>query len=153
MSDEKKYEQVDSTFAQNVYKIVKAIPQGKVMTYGQIALLLGTPRASQQVGWALHWVVDSDDVPCQRVLNRFGGLAEGYGWGGQISHRADLEADGVEVKEDFTVDMTHYQWHPTPEEVAALNLPLEALDRLNSKLEFSKSTPPKKKVQQAIFDF
>ncbi len=130
-----------SEFSNKVYEIVNMIPQGKVMTYGQIATLLGLPRAAQAVGWALHWVDGSDDKaipPCQRVVNRFGGLAAGYGWGGQAAHRADLEADGVTVRADMTVDLEHYQWWPTPAEVAALRLPPEALEELNQKLEFSR---------------
>ncbi|NWJ48062.1 MAG: methylated-DNA--[protein]-cysteine S-methyltransferase [Chloroflexi bacterium] len=128
---------MESTFSQQVYKIVKAIPKGKVMTYGQIALLLGVPRASRQVGWALHSVPEEYQVPCQRVVNRYGGLAAGYGWGGQLAHRAELEADGVEIREDFTVDLEKYQWHPTEAEIVLLQLPLESLERLNQKLAFS----------------
>lgn len=107
------------------------------MTYGQIALLLGVPRASRQVGWALHSVPEEYQVPCQRVVNRYGGLAAGYGWGGQLAHRAELEADGVEIREDFTVDLEKYQWHPTEAEIVLLQLPLESLERLNQKLAFS----------------
>jgi methylated-DNA-protein-cysteine methyltransferase-like protein len=128
---------MESVFSQQVYKIVKAIPKGKVMTYGQIALLLGVPRASRQVGWALHSVPEEYQAPCQRVVNRYGGLAAGYGWGGQLAHRAELVADGVEIREDFTVDLEIYQWHPTEAEIALLQLPMEALERLNQKLAFS----------------
>jgi methylated-DNA-protein-cysteine methyltransferase-like protein len=130
-----------------VYKVVKAIPKGKVMTYGQIALLLGSPRASQQVGWALHWVPEEEQAPCQRVVNRFGGLASGYGWGGQQAHRADLEADEVVVREDYTVDLETYQWHPDEKEIAALDLPPEALERFNQKLGFSRERLSQKRLK------
>jgi len=121
------------------------------MTYGQIALLLGVPRASQQVGWVLHWIPEEYQAPCQRVVNRFGGLAAGYGWGGQLAHRAELLADGVEVREDFTVELEKYQWHPTEAEIALLELPIEALERLNQKLAFSKErlNPAKRKKSKS----
>lgn len=127
-----------SEFSKKVYEIVKMCPPGRVMTYGQVALLLGLPRSSQVVGWALHWVDEGESVPCQRVVNRFGGLASGYGWGGQAAHKADLEAEGVEVRPDMTVDLSRYQWWPTLQDVTALHLPPEALEELNQKLEFSR---------------
>lgn len=150
-----------SEFNKKVYEIVKMIPQGKVMTYGQIATLLGLPRAAQAVGWALHVVEDGEKTPCQRVVNRFGGLAAGYGWGGQDAQRVDLEGDGVEVRPDMTVDLERYQWWPESETIAALKLPPEALEELNQKLEFSreqlsrsKATMQKKvKQKQAGADF
>lgn len=60
-------------FFERVYKLVKKIPKGRVATYGQVAALLGTPRAAQAVGWALA-VCDSSTVPWQRVVGRDGWL-------------------------------------------------------------------------------
>ena len=53
-----------------MYNIVKRIPQGNVATYGQIARLLGVPRKSKIVGWALHSNPYNGIVPCHRVVNR-----------------------------------------------------------------------------------
>ena len=100
-----------SQFSKAVHKLVRAIPQGKVMTYGQVAACLGYPRAAQYVGWVLHWS-DFNDVPYQRVVNRFGGLASGYMRGGFMAHKFDLEAEGIEVKDDFTIDLDKYLWKP-----------------------------------------
>lgn len=111
-----------SEFNQKVYEIVRRIPKGKVMTYGQIAALIGVPRAARAVGYALHWVAEEENMPCQRVVNRFGGLAAGYGWGGQQAHKADLLVEGVEVKEDFTVDLTKYQWLPEEKDLPDVQL-------------------------------
>ncbi len=110
-------------FNRKVYELVHRIPRGRVMTYGQVAAVLGVPRAARAVGWALHRVDEDEAVPCQRVVNRFGGLATGYGWGGQLSHKLDLEADEVEVRPDFTVDLEKYQWQPEPDELPELQLP------------------------------
>jgi methylated-DNA-protein-cysteine methyltransferase related protein len=59
-------------FNQEVYKIVSQVPKGKVATYGQIASILGSPRAARQVGWALHSLPMDSDVPWQRIINRHG---------------------------------------------------------------------------------
>ena len=55
-----------------IYNAVKKIPRGKVATYGQIALLAGNPRWSRVVGYALHVNPDPQNIPCYRVVNRFG---------------------------------------------------------------------------------
>ncbi len=127
-----------SEFNDKVHEIVRRIPRGRVMTYGQIAALLGVPRGARAVGWALHWVVEDKEVPCQRVVNRFGGLAAGYGWGGQVAHRADLVAEEVEVREDFTVDLARYQWWPQEHELPDLQLSVYKQVELNEMLPFSR---------------
>jgi methylated-DNA-protein-cysteine methyltransferase-like protein len=85
------------------------VPRGKVITYGQLALLAGFPRAARQVGWIAH--AGHPDLPWQRVVNRSGGLATGYE-GGRQGQKRDLEGDGVRVAEDFTIDLARYQWWP-----------------------------------------
>ena len=99
------------SFHREVFALVRSIPRGRVMTYGQIARILGFPRRARVVGWALHWS-DEGELPAQRVVNRFGGLASGYTWGGRVRHQSDLEAEGVEVRDDDTVDLERYQWWP-----------------------------------------
>ena len=98
-------------FAKAVYKTVRKIPSGRVMTYGQIAVYLGFPRCAQYVGWCLHWA-DHKSVPYQRVLNRFGGLAAGYPEGGREAHALDLSAENIIVNHDGTVDLEKYRWIP-----------------------------------------
>ena len=126
-----------STFNDKVYEIVRRIPYGRVMTYGQIAALWGVPRASRAVGFALHGVNEQDAVPCQRVVNRFGGLAAGYGWGGQQAHKADLIVEDVEIRDDFTVDLKKYQWWPEESELPDLQLSPTDQAEVNKLVEFS----------------
>jgi len=102
---------IPSTFRTAVYDLVRQIPKGRVMTYGQVAAFLGYPRAAQYVGWCLHWA-DMSKVPCQRVVNRFGRLAAGYTTGGQIAHKHDLLCEGIKVRKDYTIDLDKYIWHP-----------------------------------------
>lgn len=96
------------SFYDVVYEQVKKIPKGKVATYGQIAFLCGSPRASRAVGYALHFNPDPDSIPCYRVVNRFGGLAPAFAFGGREVQKALLENDGVVVRDDFTVDLEKY---------------------------------------------
>jgi methylated-DNA-protein-cysteine methyltransferase-like protein len=99
-----------SEFTEAVYQLVKLIPHGRVMTYGQVATLLGHPRAAQQVGWVLHWA--DSQIPYRRVVNRFGGLADGYPRGGREAHRIDLELESIRVRDDMTIDLNQYLWQP-----------------------------------------
>lgn len=103
-------------FYQKVYQTVKKIPRGKVATYGQIALLCGSPRASRAVGYALHVNPEPGVIPCHRVINRFGQLTKGFAFGGMEIQRQLLEAEGVRVSEDGFVDLDTYLWHPEPVE-------------------------------------
>lgn len=100
------------SFYDKVYEIVRQIPKGKVATYGQIAAMCGSPRASRAVGYALHVNPDPEVTPCFRVVNRFGGCAEAFAFGGKAEQAVRLEEDGIEVSADFTVDLDIYQWNP-----------------------------------------
>lgn len=86
-----------------IYDIVSRIPFGKVCTYGQIARALGNPRLSRVVGYAMHSA--PENIPCQRVVNRFGGLSDAFEPFGKETHRMLLEIEGVEFKADGCVDL------------------------------------------------
>ena len=100
------------SFYDAVYEQVVRIPEGRVATYGQIAVLCGSPRASRAVGYALHFNPKPGIIPCHRVVNRFGGLAPAFAFGGAETQRLLLEREGVEVREDNTVDLEKYIWRP-----------------------------------------
>ena len=93
----------NDNFFQRVYAAVKKIPEGKVMTYGQIADILGTKDA-RRVGHALHANRDSQ-VPCHRVVNKDGRLAPGYAFGGAGEQKARLLSEGVEFRDELHVKM------------------------------------------------
>ena len=96
---------------EKIYEQVRKIPRGKVATYGQIAMLAGNPRWARAVGYALHSNPDPDGIPCYRVVNRFGGLAAAFAFGGENRQAELLRADGIEVREDNTVDLEKYLWN------------------------------------------
>lgn len=100
---------VEPGFRERVYAIVSQIPSGRVMTYGQIAALCGHPRAARIVGGVAHY--GDPNLPWQRVVNKKGGLAVGYP-GGVVGHRQHLEAEGIEVSDDFRIDVDHLLWQP-----------------------------------------
>ncbi|SRR5258706_5345207 len=91
-------------FFERVYKIVRKIPEGKVMTYGAIAEALGTKDA-RRVGQALHANPDPEDVPCHRVVNKDGRLAPGYAFGGPNEQKNKLIAEGVVFSSPDHVDL------------------------------------------------
>jgi len=95
-----------SNWFTRVYEVVKTIPTGKVMTYGQIARIVGaaTPRI---VGFALH-ANKSDHVPCHRVVAKDGSLSEGFAFGGREEHRYRLAQEGVTFSPEEKVIMERY---------------------------------------------
>lgn len=93
---------------EQIYAIVRRIPCGRVTSYGQIARLMGNPRLSRVVGYALHGA--PDELPCHRVVNRFGGLSEPFSPAGRETQRLLLELEGVSFTADGLVDMDRFFW-------------------------------------------
>lgn len=97
-----------TNFFGQVYEIVKKIPIGKVMTYGQIAEMLGT-RDARRVGWALHGNSDRD-VPCHRVVNKDGQVALNYAFDGWQEQKRKLVEEGVRFRDEMRVDLEECLW-------------------------------------------
>lgn len=115
------------SFVDRVHALVRAVPRGRVVTYGQIARLAGRPRAAREVGWIAH--AGGDGIPWQRVVNRTGGLASGYS-GGRAGHRRALARDGIRAGPHDRVDLSVHQWWPDPQTARRLGLPAEAMAAL-----------------------
>ena len=92
-------------FFKQVYEIVDQIPYGKVISYGEIAKLLGRPRAAREVGRAMRCCPDG--LPWQRVV-----MADGSITGGNFAdmRRAILESEGVQFLPNGLVDMRSCRW-------------------------------------------
>ena len=100
----------EKQFTQRVYEIVASIPEGRVMTYGDVAALAGQASAARIVGGLAHF--GPPELPWQRVVNRFGGLARGYP-GGRDGHKDHLEAEGISVNHEYIViDFQEKRWNP-----------------------------------------
>lgn len=100
------------SFNDRVYAIVRQIPEGKVLSYGQVACMAGSWRASRAVGYALHRNPYQGKVPCHRVVFQDGRLAKGFVFGGPGVQRQLLEAEGVLFTAEDCVDMGKCRWNP-----------------------------------------
>ncbi len=94
-----------ASFFSRVYEIVRRIPCGCVVSYGQIAWMLGSPRAARQVGWAMRRC--PEDIPWQRVIKEDGSVT-----GGAYAdmRKAMLKAEGIPFLPDGRVDIRHCRW-------------------------------------------
>lgn len=94
---------------EKVYRILQEIPKGKVVTYGQIAKILGNKYYARHVGNILHENQDGEKYPCYKVVNHKGKLSIKYAFGGIDKQKEKLEKDGIEVI-NYKVDLKKYQW-------------------------------------------
>ncbi len=99
---------MEKTFFERVYTALKQVPAGRVVTYGQIAYAIGAPRCARQVGFALHVNPQPVVIPCHRVVNRMGRLAPAFAFGGEEVQADLLRREGVEVRDDYMVDLDKY---------------------------------------------
>lgn len=103
------------TFFDNVYAVVRQIPQGRVTSYGAIASYLGASRSSRMVGWAMNASHGKEDVPAHRVVNRNGLLTGKHHFDNPVQMQHLLEAEGVEVIDDQIQDFAKHFWDPSKE--------------------------------------
>lgn len=97
-------------FFQRVYARVREVPRGRVATYGQIAALLGSPRAGRSVGWALRALQDGSGVPWHRVVDAQGRIRLAAHGGAAALQAALLRREGVAVSREGTVDLARFLW-------------------------------------------
>src|ERR1044072_1835526 len=101
----------DEKYRERVYKIVRLIPQGRVMTYGQIAYMLGEGYTPRTVGFVMHGA-DERNTPWHRVINSQGKCSTG-----RIVLPADkqqrmLEREGVKFDDTGRCDLETFLWKP-----------------------------------------
>lgn len=101
-----------SPFKEKVYAILKTVPKGKVVTYGQLAALAGSPKAARAVGMCMATNPHAPIVPCHRVVASNGQLT-GYSLKEGIKTKKEmLTEEGVFFIAD-RVDLSRSQWNPT----------------------------------------
>lgn len=100
-------------FYKRVAIVCGQIPKGTVATYGQISLLCGKPRNARQVGYALNRKLSGEDIPAHRVINAQGFLSGAGAFGTPKQQKGLLEAEGVKVSAEQTVDLRKYGWNHT----------------------------------------
>lgn len=97
----------------SIYDVVRRIPPGRVLTYGEVAVLAGLPGHARLVGYALHALPAHTTVPWQRVINARGGISMGRAYpGGELVQRMRLEAEGVEFDANGRVSLERFRWRP-----------------------------------------
>ena len=101
----------DQQYRQRVDEIVNEIPAGRVMTYGQIAEILGAGYTPRTVGFVMH-AADTENVPWQRVINSQGACSTGKMTLPVNLQQQILEAEGVKFDAKSRCDLKIYQWSP-----------------------------------------
>ena len=101
-------------YRERVYELVRRIPVGRVMTYGQLAELLGEGYTARTVGFVMH--AAGEDDPWHRVINAQGGCSTGRVVLPPDRQQRMLEAEGVRFDARGRCDLGRYRW--TPEEFA-----------------------------------
>lgn len=109
-------------FTKSVVQVVRAIPAGQVVSYGQVAAYVGGPRAARAVGWILRQL-EEVDLPWWRVINNAGRISiKGNIYNDANSQRDHLRDDGVEVGKDFSVDIKKYRYIASEDQLKSWGL-------------------------------
>ena len=103
------------SFQQRVLELVGRIPPGRVMTYGQLALLAGTPGAARQAGFVLNGLMGGHELPWHRVINAQGRVSTHKVGFGDMQEGL-LRAEGVELDASGRCDLGRLQWWPEDEQ-------------------------------------
>ncbi|PHZ32878.1 6-O-methylguanine DNA methyltransferase [Yersinia mollaretii] len=106
--DEQDSPPIVDSFRQRVVQVVAAIPYGKVTTYGDIARLIGSPRAARQVGGVLKRLPEGSTLPWHRVINRHGEISligDDY-----LRQKKALLAEEIEIDVTGRIDLQQYRW-------------------------------------------
>jgi methylated-DNA-protein-cysteine methyltransferase-like protein len=109
--DESRGTRAYAPFTVRAVAAIRAIPRGKVATYGQIAAIAGSPNAARQVVRILHTLSRTQRLPWHRVINSGGSISLPPGAGFE-EQKALLESEGVAVRDDGAVDMERRLWRP-----------------------------------------
>ncbi|MCB1214413.1 MAG: methylated-DNA--[protein]-cysteine S-methyltransferase [Deltaproteobacteria bacterium] len=99
-------------FKEKVIKIVKAIPKGKVLSYGQVASLAGFPRGARHVGGVLMTESEKFKLPWHRVINAQGGLST-YRLGFASLQKRKLQKEGLKFNQKEKIKLKEYTWEPS----------------------------------------
>lgn len=102
-------------FFEDVYDVVRLIPQGRATSYGAIAAYLGSKISSRMVGWAMNAVHNDKSIPAHRVVNRLGMLTGKHHFSPPASMQQKLEKEGLVVLNDKIQNFDQVFWNPAKE--------------------------------------
>jgi methylated-DNA-protein-cysteine methyltransferase related protein len=95
---------------ERIYAVVRRIPRGRVVTYGQVARMAGLVNGARQVGYALHALPEHSAAPWHRVVNARGAIS--LRGGGDATQRILLEREGVRFGAGGRIDLAALGWRP-----------------------------------------
>ena len=123
------------SFNDKVLKIVRRIPRGKLLTYGQVAAMAGSPRAARIVGGILFRLGPGSRMPWQRVVNSQGGIST-FRIGSGERQVALLRGEGIRFNRGDRINLKLYQWVPSPRILKQFEVKDELAILLNFRPEF-----------------
>lgn len=98
-----------------IYDVVRAVPRGRVTSYGAIAAAIGAASGARVVGYAMNNCHDvKPKVPAHRVVNRKGMLTGKHHFGEGVM-QALLEKEGIKVRDDIVTEFKKLFWDPMKE--------------------------------------
>jgi methylated-DNA-protein-cysteine methyltransferase-like protein len=98
-------------FTRRVRDLLRAVPRGKVTSYGRVAALAGDARQARQVAWILHSSAEKENLPWHRVIGAGGRVSLPPARDGREQRRR-LEAEGVRFGSGGRLDWSLYGWSP-----------------------------------------
>lgn len=123
-------------FQEAILKVVRAVPSGKVVSYGQVAAYIGSPRAARQVGWAMRSLEGTLDFPWWRVINNAGRLTiKGNLQNSAQLQKELLEAEGILVSQSLELDIEMHRFRPDPNLLQSFGLDPEYIQTVLSKYD------------------
>ncbi len=106
---------LENNFFEQVYAVVRIIPEGRVTTYGAIAQFLSAKNAARMVGWAMNAAHQMLDVPAHRVVNRNGMLSGKHHFPGENLMEELLISEGHQIEKDQIINFEKVFWDPSTE--------------------------------------
>lgn len=128
---------IKNVFSHQVYKVVKSIPFGKVVSYGQVALYIGVPRAARQVGWVLSQSDPGDKIPWWRVVNNKGRVSIKGSYYSAEEQRQLLIQEGIKVNNDLSFEIEKYRFRPDEKFIKSLEADPVTLEILLQEIPFT----------------
>jgi methylated-DNA-protein-cysteine methyltransferase-like protein len=103
-----------SNFFEDVYDVVRLIPNGRVTSYGAIARYLGITKSARVVGWAMKSSHNDKSIPAHRVVNRNGILTGKHNFMGKKMDKL-LKEEGIQMKNNQIINFNEVFWNPINE--------------------------------------
>ncbi len=122
-----------SKFTEKVIQVVRLVPYGTVVSYGQVAIMVGIPRAAIQVGAVLNGLEETVPVPWWRVINNSGKITIKGSLYTPLDQKKKLEEEGIKVTNTFELDIEKYRFRPSIDILESLKLDEEIIENIVNK--------------------